>query len=75
MTIFAGIAGSGARLVYLPPYLADFNPIEPAWSQFKSHLRARATRTKPALTRVCGERLACIRAQDARNYFAHCGYR
>ena len=68
------IEAAGARLLYLPPYSADLNPIEPAWSQFKSHLRARAARTKPALARAIREGLARIRAQDARNYFAHCGY-
>ena len=39
----------GARLVYLPPYSPDFNPIELAWSKFKNHLRAVAARTRRAL--------------------------
>ena len=68
------LENAGARLLYLPPYSADLNPIEPAWSQFKSHLRAVAARTKPALARAIREGLARIRAQDARHYFAHCGY-
>ena len=68
------IEGVGARLLYLLPYSADFNPIEPAWSQCKSHLRAKAARTKRTLARAIREGLARIRAQDARNYFAHCGY-
>ena len=29
------IEGAGARLLYLPPYSADFNPIELAWSKLK----------------------------------------
>ena len=37
----------GARLVYLPPYSPDFNPIELAWSKFKNHLRKIAARTPP----------------------------
>ena len=52
------IAGKGARLEYLPPYSADFNPIELAWSQFKGHLRAKAARTKRALARAIREGLA-----------------
>ena len=68
------IESAGARLLYLPPYSADFNPIEPAWSQFKSHLRARAARTQRTLARAIREGLARIRARDARHYFAHCGY-
>ena len=69
------IEAAGARLVYLPPYSADLNPIEPAWSQFKSHLRKKAARTKRTLARAIREGLARIRPAHARAYFAHCGYR
>ena len=68
------IEAAGARLLYLPPYSADLNPIEPAWSQFKSHLRKKAARTKRALARAIREGLARIRPANARAYFAHCGY-
>jgi len=27
------IEAAGARLIYLPPYSPDFNPIEQAWSK------------------------------------------
>jgi len=30
---------SGVRLVYLPPYSPDFNPIEEMFSAFKAHIR------------------------------------
>ena len=68
------IEAKGARLLYLPPYSADLNPIEPAWSQFKSYLRAKAARTKPTLARAIREGLARIKPRHARAYFAHCGY-
>ena len=68
------IEAAGARRVYLPPYSPDFNPIELAWSKFKSHLRKTAARTKRALARAVKEGLARISTQDARGYFAHCGY-
>ena len=71
----AMIEAAGARLLYLPPYSADLNPIEPAWSQFKSHLRKVGARTKRTLARAIREGLARISTKDARNYFAHCGYR
>jgi transposase len=32
------IEAAGARLVYLPPYSPDFNPIEPMWSKVKASL-------------------------------------
>ena len=69
------IEAAGAQLLYLPPYSADLNPIEPAWSQFKSHLRRVGARTKRALARAIREGLARIRPFHARAYFAHCGYR
>ena len=71
----AKIEAKGARLVYLPPYSPDFNPIELAWSKLKSHLRRVAARTKRMLARAIREGLARIRPANARAYFAHCGYR
>ena len=68
------IESAGARLGYLPPYSPDFNPIELAWSQAKSHLRRVAARTRRTLARAIKEALARISPQDARGYFAHCGY-
>lgn len=40
---------SGARLILLPPYSPDFNPIENADAKFKSHLRKAAARTVETL--------------------------
>ena len=34
------IEAAGARLLYLPPYSPDFNPIEQAWSKVKQILRS-----------------------------------
>ena len=39
------IEEAGARLVYLPPYSPDFNPIEMAFSKLKALLRKAAART------------------------------
>src|SRR2546426_6995714 len=41
----AAIEACGARLVLLPPYSPDFNPIENAYAKFKSLLRKAAART------------------------------
>ena len=43
------IEAVGARLLYLPPYSPDFNPIEPAWSKVKQILRSLKARTADAL--------------------------
>ena len=43
------IEAAGARVLYLPPYSPDFNPIEPMWSKVKQRLRSIAARTVDAL--------------------------
>jgi transposase len=40
------IQARGAKLIYLPPYSPDLNPIEKAWSKFKQFLRSVKARTK-----------------------------
>ena len=43
------IEARGARLLYLPPYSPDFNPIEQAFAKLKALLRKAAARTVDAL--------------------------
>lgn len=47
------IEAAGAKLLYLPPYSPDFNPIENAFAKLKALLRARAERTIAALWDAC----------------------
>lgn len=64
----------GARVLYLPPYSPDFNPIEPSWSKFKSVLRALGARTTKALQDGVRTALRAITPRDARGWFLHCGH-
>jgi transposase len=68
------IEATGARLIYLPPYSPDFNPIEKAWSKIKQLLRSAKARTVEALENAVAEALAAITAENALAWFAHCGY-
>ena len=68
------IAATGARLLYLPPYSPDLNPIEQCWSKIKTFLRAAKARTREALDAAVARALATITEADARARFAHCGY-
>ena len=68
------IESAGARLLYLPPYSADFNPIEMAWAKLKNFLRKIAARTSEALDHAIGEGLHAVSAADAHGFFSHCGY-
>jgi transposase len=63
-----------ARLMYLPPYSPDFNPIELAWAKAKTGLRRLKARTVATLIPALGQALSAITPQNARAWFAHCGY-
>lgn len=64
----------GARLLFLPPYSPDFNPIELAFSKLKTWLRSAAARTRQALDDALTHALTWISEADAQNWFDHCGY-
>jgi transposase len=64
----------GCRLVFLPRYSPDFNPIEGAFSKLKTFLRRVQARTREALEAAIGVGLQTITAQDAQGWFNHCGY-
>jgi transposase len=68
------IEGAGCRLLFLPAYSPDFNPIEPAFAKIKERLRRVAARTYDALVTAIGEALDAVTAADARGFFGHCGF-
>jgi transposase len=68
------IQARGACLIYLPPYSADFNPIELAWSKVKTVLRRLQARTIPDLIDALKHALQMITSHDIHAWFAHCGY-
>jgi transposase len=43
-----------ARLVFLPKYCPDLNPIEQVFAKFKTLLRKAGARTDEAISRACG---------------------
>ena len=68
------IESAGARLVYLPPYSPDYNPIELAFSKLKSLLRRANERTVEGLQTTIGKLLDSFTNDECQNYFRHCGY-
>ncbi|MGV2832101.1 transposase [Myxosarcina sp. GI1(2024)] len=68
------IASAEARLIYLPPYSPDFNPIENFWSKVKTTLRSIGARTYQALDLAIAEAYAQVSLKDIRNGFAHSCY-
>jgi transposase len=65
----------GVRVVYLPPYSPDFNPIEPGWALQKQHVRRQAPRDRATLLRIARRARYRITPRHCRNWFAHAGYR
>ena len=70
----AAIEAAGARLLYLPPYSPDFNPIEKAFSKLKAHLRKAAERTVDGLWNMIGALLPAFTPKECANFFASAGY-
>lgn len=68
------IESKGARLIYLPPYSPDLNPIEKCWSKIKTYLRAVKARTYDALSEALKQALLTVTADDAKGWFTSCGY-
>lgn len=68
------IEATGARLLFLPTYSPDFNPIEHAFSKVKQALRRAQARTDDDLRAATWAAFATITPNDAAGWFAHCGY-
>jgi len=64
----------GVRVVYLPPYSHDFNPIEPGWGLQKQYVRKHAPRDRIALRRVARRARFRVKPRHCHQWFAHAGY-
>ena len=69
------IADAGAKVLFLPAYSPDLNPIEKMWSKVKGLLRSAEARTPAELITAIGQALARVTPQDAFGWFTSCGYR
>lgn len=74
MGIATAIEAAGAKLLYLPPYSPDLNPIENAFSKLKALLRKAAKRSIDELWGAVGSVLDAFTQQECGNYFTACGY-
>ncbi len=65
----------GCSLLFLPAYSPDLNPIEEAFAKLKALLRKAKARSFEVLVGATGRALSAVTREDARGFFAHCGYR
>ncbi|MFB3924128.1 MAG: transposase [Terriglobia bacterium] len=63
------IEAVGARLLYMPPYSPDFNPIEPNWSKVEQILRSHAPRTDEQLLRAAKNAFQSLSVADCKDFF------
>jgi transposase len=68
------IRKAGARLLYLPPYSPDFNPIEMFFSKLKALLKKAAARTLDDLWAAIAAALDAFTPDECRNFFTAAGY-
>src|SRR5262249_23600607 len=68
------IEAAGAKVLYLPAYSPDFNPIEECISKIKHILRSLKARTKRKLYNALAKAIEKVTDQDILGWFKHCGY-
>jgi len=68
------IRKAGAKLLFLPPYSPDFNPIEQAFAKIKHWLRRAQKRTIDDACAYIGGLVATITPAECKNYFENDGY-
>jgi len=68
------IEAVGARLLYLPPYSPDFNPIEQLFAKLKAALRKAAERSVEGLWNRIAILLNIFPPDECANYFRNSGY-
>jgi transposase len=68
------IRAVGAKLIFLPKYSPDLNPIEQAFAKIKTLLRKADARTFEAISAAIARFLDRFTPQECANYFENAGY-
>ena len=68
------IKAAGARLLFLPKYSPDLNPIEQVFAKLKALVRKAAPRSFNAVADAIATALMAISPQECANYLRNSGY-
>jgi transposase len=68
------IRDAGARLLFLPAYSPDLNPIEQVFAKLKTLLRKTEARTVDTLWQAVGSLVPTFKQHECANYFRNAGY-
>lgn len=74
MAVRRAIRAAGAKLLFLPPYSPDLNPIEQVFAKLKTLLRKAGERTVDATWKRIGELLDRFTPHECANYLTNAGY-
>ena len=68
------IREAGAKLLFLPKYSPDLNPIEQVFSKLKHGLRKARARSYDAILAAIAQLLGSYTPKECANYLKNCGY-
>lgn len=68
------IRDAGARLLLLPKYSPDLNPIEQFFAKLKHHLRKAQQRSVDGICDTIAQILDTVSPQECKNYLSEAGY-
>lgn len=72
--IQAMIEATGARVVFLPRYSPEYNPIELCWSKLKAWIRKCSPESLTVLQQALTEAIQQVTKNDAAGWFRHAGF-
>ncbi len=68
------IKKAGVRVVFLPPYSPELNPIENMWSKLKAYIKKQRVKTFEQFEMCLKDGFNKITEHDCESWFEHCGY-
>ena len=68
------IEETGAKLLYLPPYSPEFNPIEECWSKIKNFVRSYRPNGYHSLIETIANAITRVTTNDCHGWFNYAGY-
>ena len=68
------IRAAGAKLLFLPPYSPDLNPIEQVFAKLKGKLRAAARNTVDGVSNAIATAIDAFSPSECSRYLRHAGY-
>jgi transposase len=74
LAVRRAIRAAGAKLLFLPPYSPDLNPIEQVFAKLKTLLRKAGERTVDATWKRIGALLNAFSPAECANYLRNSGY-